>query len=242
MDLSLLLYMSEKFEKEEARADIYPMVRYWIENGDSMIDKIRGVATLLYIWNAGYYGRAKKGFSGAVATVGQLFSDKEFRKLENELENFDLCSINIINYKNQITEFYKCIRKHKGLGPTATSKVLHIIHPKLFVMWDDEISKKFHYNHRKRGLYHSRCSGICYYEFLKDTKKEIKDVLRQVSQKEIKNASFEIAGYKKTIPKIIDEFNYMQYTMPAKKLRTRSKDTLKDKLIKDPMFTFSSRD
>jgi len=72
MKLSLLLHMSEKFEQEEARADVYPMVKYWVENNETDLEKIRGIATLLYIWNAGYYSRAGIGFQGARASQKKL--------------------------------------------------------------------------------------------------------------------------------------------------------------------------
>ena len=63
MSHSLLLHLSWLYERDESRADVYPMVRYWIENNDSDSEKIRGIATLLYIWNAGYYSRARARFA-----------------------------------------------------------------------------------------------------------------------------------------------------------------------------------
>jgi hypothetical protein len=214
--------MSEKFEQEEARADVYPMVKYWVENHETNLEKTRGIATLLYIWNTGYYGRAGIGFQGAVRNAEEVLGNKKFHELFNHLKHFNLLNINFDISNKEIVDIFQNARKSEGLGPTGVSKVLSILNPQLFVMWDKEICDHYHSLHRMRGQYHQKASGECYFEFLKDMQHEANEFITYSSKEEIENGLCEISGYNKPIAKALDEFNYMIYTIPEKKSRKRT--------------------
>jgi hypothetical protein len=91
---------------------------------------------------------------------------------------------------------------------TATSKVLHMINSKLFVMWDEDI----------RDGYSLEPSASSYaYQFMPRMKQEINEVIstymkdqnsdRTAAIKEIMSAC---DG--KTLAKIVDEYNWIKYT------------------------------
>jgi len=223
LNITFLLHFSWLFERDEARADVYPMVRYWIENNDSDLEKIRAIATLLYIWNIGYYGRAGKNFSFAVNNVEEIYYKQKFNKLLNSLKNHELSNIDLNKYKIEIKEIYRLVKSCTGFGVAATSKLLHIIHPELFIMWDKAICNHYHDIHKKKGMWHLKGHDVCYFEFLKEMQKEIKDILRQSSIKKVEQGLNEISGYKKTIVKGLDEVNYMIITVPEKKHEMRKR-------------------
>jgi len=217
MNLTLLLHMSRRYELDESRADVYPMVNYWIGKNESNLEKIRGIATLLYVWNVGYYSRAGKSFAVAVSNVEEVFNKPRFHNLLSSIKNLELFNIDLKKHSKEITALYQCVHDVTGIGDTGTSKLLHLMQPQLFVMWDEGICNHYHKEHRLRNMWHKQGYDECYLEFLKDMQKEAKDLLTQSSKNQIKQGLFEISGYKKTIAKGLDEFNYMMFTVPQKK-------------------------
>lgn len=73
-----------------------------------------------------------------------------------------------------IKECYGRILEVKGIGPTATGKILHVLQPKLFVMWDAKILSDFQ-NQCELGADNN---GKVYVAYLQN----IQEVARQVAQ------------------------------------------------------------
>jgi len=76
---------------------------------------------------------------------------KEVQKLQpdlNVLQNYTIenAPFNQADNCNVIKRCYNSIRRRIGhrFGPRATSKLLHILQPKLFVMWDKPILEHYH--------------------------------------------------------------------------------------------------
>src|SRR6059036_2337196 len=115
MNLRLLFSKSRQFETV-ASADVYPMVRNWIQTHPRFnIDTIRGVATFLFVWNAGYYNRAGEGFSAAVEILEKLFANSLFRKLFPSLSGLEIVSADLSSLKETIVRLYDCVDSHDGL-------------------------------------------------------------------------------------------------------------------------------
>ena len=104
--------------------------------------------------------------------------------------------------------------KVKNIGPTAISKVLHLLNPELFVMWDEKIREK----HGAKG------SANSYIKFLMKMQDEINEALeeeaknRGCSKDEVaRRICEELTSEKlrrellkkKTLAKLIDEYNWM---------------------------------
>lgn len=117
---------------------------------------------------------------------------------------------------NAIKEVYKSARV-KNIGPTAVSKILHLLNPELFVMWDEEIRKKY-------GV---KGSADGYIEFLRKMQNEMNEALEEEAKRRGSNKD-EIAKRiceelpskklgqefirhirKKTLAKLIDAYNWI---------------------------------
>jgi hypothetical protein len=213
MDLQLLLKKSEEYESEEGRADVYPMVKHWIETHEgSDVDMIRAVATLLFVWNAGYYVRAGRGFPSAIQSLDKLFRNRLFRELLPTMMGFRISTADLDSLRDKIVRLYDCVDAHEGLGVAGSSKVLHLLQSELFIMWDDKICTYYHKGHRKRGMRHQRGGGNCYYEFLSEMQTHAQEMLKAVEERAVLEQIEKICGYPKTLTKALDEANYLIHT------------------------------
>ncbi|MBW8049209.1 MAG: hypothetical protein FVQ77_02485 [Cytophagales bacterium] len=127
----------------------------------------------------------------------------EFSKIDRELQKklignkyivklkkLSIEDINLDKYKKEIKDIFEEIKSINKIGGTAVSKILHLKLPKLFIMWDIPISQHYGYYQNGEG----------YFKFLKEMKKDLaKD---RIVQEEAKKK-------RTTIPKIIDEYNYI---------------------------------
>ena len=99
---------------------------------------------------------------------------------------------------------------------TGASKMLHIIYPELFVMWDGAI--RTGYICKLQSKLEKR-DWIWYTEFLQEMQRLAKQAVCEVMEQE-KNHSRETAiasltGCKRTLAKAMDEYNFMKYTKEA---------------------------
>ncbi len=89
---------------------------------------------------------------------------------------------------------------------TAASKILHIINPGLFLMWDGAII---------RG-YGGHVERLLYADFLRRMQMLAKCAIKQVKENEShhsdETAIASLTGCKHTLAKTLDEYNYMKYT------------------------------
>ncbi len=99
---------------------------------------------------------------------------------------------------------------------TGASKMLHIINPKLFIMWDGAI--RTGYICKLQGKLEKK-GWIWYTEFLQEMRCLAKQAVCEAMEKE-KNHSCETAiasltGGERTFAKALDEYNFMKYTKEA---------------------------
>jgi hypothetical protein len=134
-------------------------------------------------------------------------SEKEFGKLRNE----SFISINFSEeaVSNPIETIYEKMKTFPYLGgATAISKILHLLNPEIFVIWDTSIRKKYE---KKNPLIGHTPEG--YLEFLKTTQKEILEALNDCHEetgKGLAEIEQEIRSkYQKTMAKLVDEYNYV---------------------------------
>lgn len=99
------------------------------------------------------------------------------------------------------------IRRYES---TDASKILHAIVPKFFVMWDDEIRK---------NIVGARRDGRCYaYEFMPNMQEFAKQFLDSFVREnggDYESASQEISQmtHGHTLAKLVDELNYIRFTL-----------------------------
>jgi hypothetical protein len=137
------------------------------------------------------------------------------RSLENEFEKlrgkrFLTINLNDPAIAAAIKTIYSRLDPIPYLGsPVTISKILHLLNPEIFVMWDNAIEEKFH---RINHSINYESEG--YLEFLKTAQREIREALDE-RQKETGKSLDEVEQeirlrYRgKTLTKIIDECNWM---------------------------------
>jgi len=134
-----------------------------------------------------------------------------FRQLHAcRLETLELTD----NLKSEIEDTYRALRM-PGLGPTGVSKVLHVLNPALFVMWDAEIRQ--HY--KKCGVITSDKPAE-YVKFLDHMYGLAQDVIEDASRLGVDDPACFLSHKLNihpslTLAKFIDEYNYMRFTRKA---------------------------
>jgi len=134
--------------------------------------------------------------------------EKEFRELRDR--KFLTTNFNENTISNAIRTIYGKLDPFPYLGsPTTLSKILHLLNPEIFVMWDNEIVKEY-----KKRNFRVSTTAEGYLEFLKDAQKEIKEALndyQKESGKQLDEIEKELRARRdnRTLARIVDEYNWM---------------------------------
>jgi len=101
----------------------------------------------------------------------QLRNSKEaFQKLQGKsLLDIDLDDVEV---RDNIKRTYDAVRI-KYIGATAISKILHLLNPEIYVIWDEDIRKKYKVVESAEG----------YFDFLKQMKAEVEEALEEEAKK-----------------------------------------------------------
>ncbi len=204
----------------ERRATFFDLSRKLIEKELN----IAGYILLLAIWNFASFRYVTKTFdlSGF---------EKTMKNLEIYFKVFKKRNIDSISYKlftNEITIIFNNLSNIQGIGYTGASKLMHLINPNVFIMWDSYIRGE------KSGRFYENCTS--YYRKKKDEKNNVKKY-KKTSEGYIEflcdmKLLFENNNLKRDgiLPtKIIDVFNYVNITLPIQKKEKEEKE-LKKKL------------
>ena len=103
---------------------------------------------------------------------------------------------------------------------TGASKILHIINPNLFAMWDGRIREGYICRLKKKD------NWIWYTEFLQEMQNLAKCAIKQVKANERhhsdETAIASLTGCKHSLAKALDEYNYVNFTLPLIRQRQKS--------------------
>lgn len=108
---------------------------------------------------------------------------------------------------------YSVFKRFRDIGyrlrETAASKLLHMINPNLFIMWDTKIAKAYKVSKTPTGYT---------YEFLPIMEEKLNQVINSYMEdfKRIREeAIYKLNSYRpyKTLVKLLDEFNWVEYTL-----------------------------
>jgi len=111
---------------------------------------------------------------------------------------------------NAVKKIYSELDPIPYLGsPTTISKILHLLNPEIFLMWDNAIVNYYHKENRKINY-----SADGYLEFLKENQETILSALSEFGRDTGKPLSIiekeiRIRHHNRTMAKIIDEYNWM---------------------------------
>ena len=111
-----------------------------------------------------------------------------------------------------LKELADCNNKGRNEA-TGASKMLHIINPHLFVMWDGAIRSGYICKLQKKDW-------IWYTEFLQEMQKLAKCAIKQVKENESHHSDetmiASLTGCRHSLAKALDEYNYVNFTLPRR--------------------------
>jgi hypothetical protein len=131
------------------------------------------------------------------------------------LRDEDLMSVNFDLNRNMVVSAFDQLARFSGIEYTGAAKILHLLMPRVFVMWDRAIMgwspplrdyaslavvKSKFWQHRKFPQ-----SGIGYHEFLLTCRNKFRGLKSPENRK--------------TLAKCIDEFNFCTITVPLAEIR-----------------------
>ena len=126
------------------------------------------------------------------------------RIVRSKLAGLTIFNANIEDVKNEVKQIFNSLKGVKFIGPTAVSKIMHLLHPDLFIMWDNDI----------RAMYKLGDTAEEYIRFLKMMQQFINEIINEYSQQqhisldEVKERLERKFGGK-PLTKIIDEYNWL---------------------------------
>jgi len=214
-----LLEYCKKYHEVEQRDVPYVLSNSTVSRDPTNISFILAGAKLIIItWNVQHF----KGYQGVLrkaslendivqaynATAGKLGKLRGKR-----LEQLDL---NDTQLRDDIKNIFKEFSSRKSIGSTGASKILHVLNPHVFMMWDVSIRDAYHKLHNKN---HKVGYEECYLEFLKQSQEIIKAILSKNSEDDLWRGHLTFVdkefvtafSFKENILKMLDECNYVRF-------------------------------
>ncbi len=188
--------------------------------GVKPLNVAEGLIILLKDWNAQYYRYTKKP------------DEQHFHDIEEILRNHDT---QLREYRQQkIEELKPGIEDHvvrmfqdfeSVLGPVGAAKALHVLAPGLLPLWDSDIA-----GHYRLKLGPARTNGERYWQFIQIAKQQCEEIRREVTPGQ---PATELAQAGVGLLKLIDEWNIVNITWPAKVAEGEKKTKKKEKKKKE---------
>ena len=188
MDLKTLEIGCKRYKDLEGRASFYEKALIIAKKYP-----LQASIILLATWNT---ARFRFMSSNAKNLLELEKSLNQCKSLFDKLSNYDIKNVDLDEIKPTIERIYTSLSKVKGVEYTGGSKVMSLINPKLFVMWDDKIRQHYKIN---------RKDAEAYIKFLFLMQNEVKDINWN--------------NKTKTLAKAIDEYNYINFTWSELKNR-----------------------
>lgn len=179
------------FEANETRDLFYRAATELVDlslNGVTSLTVAESLAVLLQTWNSAYY-RFRKFDKDHFTALEDLVTDHDSfinKYRPRSIEEF--VSVDEQNVRATFDLF------ERTLGPVGASKVLHLLAPRYFPLWDRAIAEAYGLSLGKAGTNAPR-----YISFLKTTRTQAIKLLKEGAER---------SG----ILKSIDEFNYCKFT------------------------------
>lgn len=193
-----------KFDVLEARTDIFTLARNLISSG---FEK-EALLLILATWNFAAFRYAVKDFD--IERFSNIIS--ELKPVLDHFKEKQLQNTIIDHYYQDVENIFDTLAKIKGVKFTGASKLMHLINPDVFVMWDGYIrGEKPQKYYKELPVFKNgdfkykkyEKSGAGYVLFLKDMKEKFKHLHPPRN---------------KGLAKSIDEFNYVNITLEYQKI------------------------
>ena len=205
-----------KFDLMEKRGSFYKMAIDLLNRNFEM----EAYFLILATWNFAVFRYALKDFD--INDFREKI--KELNLYFEKLKIEDFRTINFEKYREDIKKIYDTISSIGGVKYTGASKIMHLKNRNVFVMWDGYIkgNKPMRYYNKleivKNGdleVKKYKNDAADYIQFLKDMQKTFKYI--------------NFRNDKKSFAKAVDEFNYVNITLPIQEMEKKEKQEKKNK-------------
>jgi len=205
-----------KFKIEESRGSFYDMAVNLFNKGF----KTEAYLVILATWNFANFRYAVKNFDLIAFRDTLNFLEKNYEHLDGK--EFRTAGFDALH--EDIETIYNTLSAINGIRYTGSPKLMHLRNRKLFIMWDGYIRglrpKRYYENLDivKKGDWEIKKYGKKaedYVEFLKDMQKRF--------------AHINFIESEKTFAKAVDEFNYVNITLPIQEMENEEKKTSRER-------------
>jgi hypothetical protein len=209
----------KKYHEEEPRDIAYVLSSSIVSRDPTNTSFILAGAKLIIItWNAaGFQRLSRENKADLENDILKAYKKTETKLKELKGERLELLNLNDAQLKGGIKSIFLEFSSKKSIGLTGASKILHILNPHVFMMWDANIRNAYHKLHSKS---HKVGDGECYLEFLRQSQEIIKAILSKKSEDDLwrEHLTFvdkefmKAFSFKETTLKMLDEYNYVRFT------------------------------
>jgi hypothetical protein len=191
-------------------------VRERLREGRLDCKRVLPIRSFLTLW--GGAGKPKWKNPEKLKEVAKELNEA-FEKLK-ELWESDILSLDLNKQEGEIEQAFKKIDGITSIGSVFTSKILHLVLPEVFVMWDrDIIGCKRDLRRFFPSVFEESPSG--YFKFLNEMKEFANYLVEEIGSEVIEKKTKEIQekaneSYQhlkpnaKTLAKLVDEFNWVK--------------------------------
>jgi len=186
MDEKELRRGSEAYERLYGGAGYYDLALDIADNYP-----IQASIIILATWNTGRFRYLMANNAQNLANLRNAIEECKpwFEQVKNkEFQTTDFDEIGEV-----VKRLYSKLASVKGIEYTGGSKVMHLLNPRLFLIWDAAMRKHYGYDGHK---------AIDYLKYHKQVQKDVETVKWRSSDK--------------TLPKAIDEYHFMTITEKRK--------------------------
>lgn len=135
----------KKFDVLEARGDFYPLFLNLMKKGF----EIEAFLLMLATWNFASFRYAIKEFDLANFKKTISLIKKRSRKLKGK----SFRTINFSSFRKEIIGIFDPLYQIKGIKSTGIPKLMHLLNPQVFVMWDSYIRRHYGFRRGDAGDY-----------------------------------------------------------------------------------------
>lgn len=143
--------------------------------------KLQAIFLLLSTWNFAYFRYVLTDFD--VADFEKMLDSCDFDFFEDR--KFETCNLNDEEISRKVKSIYGKLSGMRAIKYVGASKIMHLLNPAFFVMWDKQIIK----------YYKAKVTPEGYLNFMKQM------------QERYKNNEFKELEKEVTIPRAIDLYN-----------------------------------
>jgi hypothetical protein len=217
-DPKKLLEYCKKYHERNPRDIDYVFSRSIVSKDPNNICFLLAGATIfIKTWNLARFQRLPTEVKANLENDILEAYKKSKEKLE-ELKGKRLECLDLSDNKlgENIKSIFSVFSSKESIGFTGASKILHLLNPYVFMMWDIRIRNAYHSLHGKN---HKVGDSECYLEFLKQSQQTIKAILSKMTEDDLWNSHLtfldkefmEAFSFRESMLKMLDECNWVRF-------------------------------